>query len=848
MSSPRFAQSNGLAERSVQTIKNMLKNQKTNIILYCHIEQHRLLMVTARQNFLMGRKLRTLLPVAPKTLVPKLPNTRELLKKEDECKFKQKQYYDRRHRTRPFSKSGKTPGSQHLFTIESEEPTSPDEACQTNIPYVRVQDKIEYELLLHWKKLCEENVQDINKELELIRQGEKRLVQLKRKDSEVYPDYRAKIKQLQICKSDVENLAKRFPYCIKREGNVFIPLSRQECLNKLYCCLQKRFSKTRKHAKLDLNTHIQRRFGSFFEKYAFSEMKRKYFRKYFQKLGIETENLTPDLMVMDKKHRAKTIKIVIHDRIFAFKHMLGVPVLSRINEVPEILRPRPALSLLTRSNRRSTNILRKTYTISKSGLICKPDGDLTNTGHSEKSAATNSLEVNKQPSNAIIDYFVNRKLNTSEGYPVFAEDSDHCLQDETPMTKSFCRSPSGQDCNHCKEKVPAETFNDDHCIRSKQTETECPFGPVSIVDNKHCTIIGGQTKPKCLPQSSPIYSENICVQKESSRSENSCNTRYVAIDCDCLPNHQNKQKTKMSTTEPQAELTILEKPCSLTSFSVDTSSLIKRPTTNLLDIPCRPTSIEIDANFANQKRTKTSTTSEIDNSTQSGNAGHKMSDAHCLVENLTNHEIPCHETSAILDTRLITESGKLYDLKTADDTASDNHNEQIKPESNDRLMFSRGAALPRISSNLSQKSTEEIQCIVEGHAMKKRPQSVPDSKCNKTYVIPLLKITRELPPVVTQKVIKPVKSQCKQRGFDLETTYLEKKSSKDHTVYKNHQKTRPNSPVKRVRRICRTPHHVDILYSSEEKDNDSVREKPNPPLPPIKGKKDQNQTKLKKNH
>ncbi|VDI44154.1 Hypothetical predicted protein [Mytilus galloprovincialis] len=104
MSSPRFAQSNGLAERSVQTIKNMLKKSEDQYNSLLSYRTTPLANGYSPAELLMGRKLRTLLPVAPKTLVPKLPNTRELLKKEDECKFKQKQYYDRRHRARPYSK------------------------------------------------------------------------------------------------------------------------------------------------------------------------------------------------------------------------------------------------------------------------------------------------------------------------------------------------------------------------------------------------------------------------------------------------------------------------------------------------------------------------------------------------------------------------------------------------------------------------------------------------------------------------------------------------------------------------------------------------------------------------
>jgi hypothetical protein len=46
----------------------------------------------------MGRKLQTLLPIAPKQLKPKLPIFRSLRENEKESKLKQKRNYDRRHR------------------------------------------------------------------------------------------------------------------------------------------------------------------------------------------------------------------------------------------------------------------------------------------------------------------------------------------------------------------------------------------------------------------------------------------------------------------------------------------------------------------------------------------------------------------------------------------------------------------------------------------------------------------------------------------------------------------------------------------------------------------------------
>ena len=48
----------------------------------------------------MGRKLRTALPVQQKLLDPKWPDLRKVASREKSIKHKQKQYYDRRHRSR----------------------------------------------------------------------------------------------------------------------------------------------------------------------------------------------------------------------------------------------------------------------------------------------------------------------------------------------------------------------------------------------------------------------------------------------------------------------------------------------------------------------------------------------------------------------------------------------------------------------------------------------------------------------------------------------------------------------------------------------------------------------------
>ncbi|KAL0868798.1 hypothetical protein ABMA27_007164 [Loxostege sticticalis] len=84
-SSPYFAQSNGLVERTIGTIKNMLKK-----CLSDHSDPHLALLQyrnTPKENMyspaqlLMSRSLRTKLPVLEQSLKPKIPNYRSLKNK-----------------------------------------------------------------------------------------------------------------------------------------------------------------------------------------------------------------------------------------------------------------------------------------------------------------------------------------------------------------------------------------------------------------------------------------------------------------------------------------------------------------------------------------------------------------------------------------------------------------------------------------------------------------------------------------------------------------------------------------------------------------------------------------------
>ena len=98
-SSPYFAQSNGQAERTVKTMKKLLKTSddhymallsyRTTPLPWCNISPAQLLM---------GRQIRTNLPQLGEILSPSWPYLEEFRCKNKEFKNKQKRDYDQRHR------------------------------------------------------------------------------------------------------------------------------------------------------------------------------------------------------------------------------------------------------------------------------------------------------------------------------------------------------------------------------------------------------------------------------------------------------------------------------------------------------------------------------------------------------------------------------------------------------------------------------------------------------------------------------------------------------------------------------------------------------------------------------
>lgn len=109
-SSPKYPQSNGLAEKSVQTCKRILdkaKSSGTNPIL-CLLEYRTTPVdnLASPAQLLMGRRLRSILPTTSQHLQPEPPKPSEVQKTRIAHQQRQKAYYDRTAQALPPLKSG----------------------------------------------------------------------------------------------------------------------------------------------------------------------------------------------------------------------------------------------------------------------------------------------------------------------------------------------------------------------------------------------------------------------------------------------------------------------------------------------------------------------------------------------------------------------------------------------------------------------------------------------------------------------------------------------------------------------------------------------------------------------
>ncbi|KAM7281966.1 uncharacterized protein ISCGN_002124 [Ixodes scapularis] len=105
-SSPRYAQSNGMAEAAVKIIKRSLSKTEDPYETLMIYRSTPLPNGYSPIELLMGRRIRTTVPIATQLLEPKLPDQKELRHYEQENRNRQKQYFDRRHGVRQLDPLG----------------------------------------------------------------------------------------------------------------------------------------------------------------------------------------------------------------------------------------------------------------------------------------------------------------------------------------------------------------------------------------------------------------------------------------------------------------------------------------------------------------------------------------------------------------------------------------------------------------------------------------------------------------------------------------------------------------------------------------------------------------------
>lgn len=99
-SSPHYPQSNGLAEAAVKIIKGSLDKSKDPYETLLAYRTSPLKNGYSPSELLMGRRLRTTLPVPAESLHPRTPDNQQLRVFESESRRKQKQDFDRHHGVR----------------------------------------------------------------------------------------------------------------------------------------------------------------------------------------------------------------------------------------------------------------------------------------------------------------------------------------------------------------------------------------------------------------------------------------------------------------------------------------------------------------------------------------------------------------------------------------------------------------------------------------------------------------------------------------------------------------------------------------------------------------------------
>ena len=98
-SSPRYPQSNGQVERTIQTIKRMLKKSRDpHIAVMSYRATPHPWCGWSPSELCMGRRIRTTVPQTKAMRVPQWPYLSQFQRKNAEYKESQKRQFDRRHR------------------------------------------------------------------------------------------------------------------------------------------------------------------------------------------------------------------------------------------------------------------------------------------------------------------------------------------------------------------------------------------------------------------------------------------------------------------------------------------------------------------------------------------------------------------------------------------------------------------------------------------------------------------------------------------------------------------------------------------------------------------------------
>ncbi|XP_062859493.1 uncharacterized protein LOC134321620 [Trichomycterus rosablanca] len=132
-SSPYFAQSNGEAERAVKTVKGILKKKADPYRALLAYRVTPLHQGPSPAELLMGRRLRSPLPVSPGQLKPRWPNRKAFAEKDKRLKHAQTVTYNYRHRAsaRPELKAG-----QRVWITNTQEPATVLREADTPRSYV----------------------------------------------------------------------------------------------------------------------------------------------------------------------------------------------------------------------------------------------------------------------------------------------------------------------------------------------------------------------------------------------------------------------------------------------------------------------------------------------------------------------------------------------------------------------------------------------------------------------------------------------------------------------------------------------------------------------------------------